>query len=70
VHSGTIPQIIKKYEQWLMEQPQLLACLNGDEQMAKRLLLAWSGESFMLSAAPISVRPIAVGLAVRQEIIP
>jgi hypothetical protein len=53
-----------------MEQPQLLACLNGDEQMAKRLLLAWSGESFMPSAAPISVRPIAVGLAVRQEIIP
>ncbi len=29
------------------------------------LLLAWSGESFLLSAMPIWVRPVAIGLAVQ-----
>ena len=32
--------------------------------MGKALLLAWSGERFMLSAVPIWVRPIVVSLAV------
>ena len=34
--------------------------------MGHTLLLAWSGESFMLSAVPIWVRPLAIGLAVQQ----
>ncbi|MGH9521403.1 MAG: hypothetical protein ACRD3E_02590, partial [Terriglobales bacterium] len=33
--------------------------------MGQTLLLAWSGESFQLSAQPIWVRPIAVALSVR-----
>jgi len=37
------------------------------DTMGKTLLLAWSGESFMLSAVPIWVRPIAVGLSVQQQ---
>lgn len=34
--------------------------------MFHTLLLAWSGESFMLSATPIWVRPVAVALSVAQ----
>jgi site-specific DNA-cytosine methylase len=34
--------------------------------MGTTLLLAWSGETFMLSAQPIWVRPIAVGLALAR----
>ncbi|MEH0194537.1 DNA cytosine methyltransferase [Caulobacter sp. CCNWLY153] len=34
---------------------------------AQTLLLAWSGESFMLSAAPIWVQPLAIALAVQTE---
>ena len=34
--------------------------------MGATLLLAWSGETFMLSAAPIWVRPVAVALTVAQ----
>lgn len=34
------------------------------EVMGKTLLLAWSGETFMLSASPIWVKPLAVALAV------
>jgi site-specific DNA-cytosine methylase len=34
--------------------------------MGTTLLLAWSGETFMLSAAPIWVRPVAVALSVAQ----
>jgi site-specific DNA-cytosine methylase len=34
--------------------------------MGTTLLLAWSGEGFMLSAVPIWVRPIATALSVRQ----
>jgi hypothetical protein len=34
--------------------------------MGTTLLLAWSGETFLLSAQPIWVRPIAVGLSVAQ----
>ncbi|WP_459525572.1 DNA cytosine methyltransferase, partial [Roseomonas mucosa] len=36
------------------------------ETMGRTLLLAWSGEGFMLSALPIWVRPVAVALSVRQ----
>ena len=36
------------------------------DTMAKTLLLAWSGESFMLSALPIWVRPIGVAMSVDQ----
>lgn len=35
------------------------------EVMGTTLLLAWSGETFMLSAQPIWVRPVAVALSVR-----
>lgn len=35
------------------------------EVMGTTLLLAWSGETFMLSASPIWVRNVAVGLSVR-----
>ncbi len=35
--------------------------------MGTTLLLAWSGETFMLSAAPIWVRPVAVALSVAQK---
>ena len=38
------------------------------EVMGTTLLLAWSGETFMLSASPIWVRPVAVALAVHQGI--
>lgn len=34
--------------------------------MGTTLLLAWSGETFMLSSAPIWVRPVAVALSVAQ----
>lgn len=34
--------------------------------MGTTLLLAWSGETFMLSAAPIWVQPVAVALSVAQ----
>lgn len=36
--------------------------------MGTTLLLAWSGETFLLSAQPIWVRPVAVALSVRQPI--
>lgn len=36
------------------------------EVMGTTLLLAWSGETFALSATPIWVRPIAVALSVRR----
>lgn len=34
--------------------------------MGTTLLLAWSGETFVLSASPIWVQPIAVALSVQQ----
>lgn len=34
--------------------------------MGRTLLLAWAGETFVLSAEPIWVRPVAVALALRQ----
>ncbi len=37
------------------------------EVMGTTLLLAWSGETFQLSAAPIWVRPVAAALAVAQR---
>jgi hypothetical protein len=37
-------------------------------EMGRTLLLAWSGESFALSMAPIWVRPIAAGISVAQRI--
>ena len=35
-------------------------------EMGRTLLLAWSGETFSLSAAPVRVRPVVVGLSVAQ----
>lgn len=35
--------------------------------MGKTLLLAWSGETFVLSAEPIWVQPIAVAISVKSE---
>ncbi len=35
-------------------------------EIGRTLLLAWSGETFSLSAAPVWVRPVAVGLSVAQ----
>ena len=35
-------------------------------EMGRTLLLAWSGETFALSAAPVWVQPVAVGLSVAQ----
>lgn len=35
-------------------------------EMGRTLLLAWSGETFQLSASPIWVRPVAVALSVAQ----
>jgi site-specific DNA-cytosine methylase len=35
-------------------------------EMGRTLLLAWSGETFQLSSAPVWVRPVAVGLTVAQ----
>ncbi|HWB15945.1 MAG TPA: hypothetical protein VG538_06010 [Vicinamibacterales bacterium] len=32
--------------------------------MGQTLLLAWSGETFVLSATPVWVRPVAVALSV------
>ncbi len=37
-------------------------------EMGRTLLLAWSGETFQLSAAPVWVRQIAVGLSVAQGV--
>jgi len=34
--------------------------------MGTTLLLAWAGETFVLSATPVWVRPIAVALSVDQ----
>lgn len=39
-------------------------------EMGRTLLLAWSGETFALSAAPIWVRPVVVGLSVAQGVAP
>jgi hypothetical protein len=36
------------------------------DTMGKTLLLAWSGESFMLSALPIWVRPVGVAMSLDQ----
>jgi hypothetical protein len=36
--------------------------------MGETLLLAWSGHTFMLSATPIWVRPVAVALSLQQSI--
>jgi site-specific DNA-cytosine methylase len=36
-------------------------------EMGRTLLLAWSGETFALSAAPVWVRPVVVGLSVAQQ---
>jgi hypothetical protein len=33
--------------------------------MGQTLLLAWSGQGFMLSSVPIWVQPVAVALSVR-----
>jgi site-specific DNA-cytosine methylase len=41
------------------------ACAVASE-MGRTLLLAWSGESFALSAAPVWVRPIVASLSVAQ----
>lgn len=38
------------------------------EVMGTTLLLAWSGETFVLSATPIWVRPVAVALTMAQEV--
>ena len=35
--------------------------------MGTTLLLAWSGEGFMLSSIPIWVRPVAVALSVKPQ---
>ena len=40
---------------------EAIACVMGTT-----LLLAWSGETFLLSAAPIWVRPVAIALSVAQ----
>ena len=39
------------------------------EVMGETLLLAWSGETFSLSAKPVWVRPVAAALSVAQEIL-
>lgn len=45
--------------------PAAAAAIAG--VMGTTLLLAWSGETFMLSSAPIWVRPVAVALAVQPS---
>ena len=45
--------------------PAAAAAIAG--VMGTTLLLAWSGETFMLSSAPIWVRPVAVALSVQQS---
>lgn len=35
--------------------------------MGETLLLAWSGETFVLNTQPVWVRPIAVAVAVETE---
>lgn len=37
--------------------------------MGTALLLAWAGETFLLSATPIWVQPIAIALSVKSEAI-
>jgi site-specific DNA-cytosine methylase len=37
-------------------------------EMGRTLLLAWSGETFSLRAAPVWVRPVVVGLSVAQGV--
>lgn len=44
--------------------PEAAAAIAG--VMGTTLLLAWSGETFMLSSSPIWVRPVAVALSVQQ----
>jgi hypothetical protein len=44
--------------------PEAAAAIAG--VMGTTLLLAWSGETFMLSSMPIWVRPVAVALSVQQ----
>ena len=44
---------------WLQDRAQAIAHVMGET-----LLLAWSGETFLLSSQPIWVRPLAVALSV------
>ncbi len=45
--------------------PEAAAAIAG--VMGTTLLLAWSGETFMLSSVPIWVKPVAVALSVQQQ---
>jgi site-specific DNA-cytosine methylase len=45
--------------------PEAAAAIAG--VMGTTLLLAWSGQTFALSSAPIWVRPVAVALSVKQS---
>ena len=42
-----------------------LAGCNVVSMMAETLLLAWTGETFVLGSTPIWVRPVAVALSVQ-----
>jgi len=46
--------------------PDAAAAIAG--VMGTTLLLAWSGETFMLSNTPIWVQPVAMALSVKQEV--
>lgn len=41
--------------------------MSTAEIRSETLLVAWSGETFLLSAQPIWVRPIVAALAVARE---
>ncbi|OWK42018.1 DNA cytosine methyltransferase [Fimbriiglobus ruber] len=48
--------------------PEAAAAIAG--VMGTTLLLAWSGQTFVLSSTPIWVRPVAVALSVQQAEVP
>ena len=50
----------------LLYEPERRPLRAVGDVLGRMLLLAWSGETFALSAAPVWVRPVVVGLSVAQ----
>lgn len=62
-HPGTVLDLFDRsqYQAFHGQEPPA-----GWQEMGTTLLLDWSGETFLLSATPIWVRPVAVALTVGQ----
>lgn len=70
-NGGTVWQLEGKSDstkrEWIGNAVPRRASRAIGEVMGRTLLLAWAGETFVLSAMPIWVRPVAVALSVDQR---